>query len=89
MGQGGLLALEPMDSTMMEYTMGKSVTWSFRQATVGVITQKSKVMEHVSAAERYIPFGKKLLVYYGSDGESGHKTSTEHVTGAVPHELVL
>nr|CAI9713776.1 unnamed protein product [Rangifer tarandus platyrhynchus] len=78
-----------MDRTMMEYTVAKSVTWSFRQATVGVITQKSEVMEHVVCSRELYTIWKKLQVYYGSDGESGHKASTEHVTGAVPHELVL
>ena len=74
---------------MMEYMVGKFVTWSFRQATVGVITQKSEVMEHVVCSRELYTIWKKLQVYYGSDGESDHKASTEHVTGAVPHELVL
>ena len=78
-----------MDGTVMEYTVGKSVMWSFQQATVGVITQKSKVMEHVVCSRELYTIWKKRLVYYGSDGESGHKASIEHVTGAVPHELLL
>lgn len=68
--------------------MGKSVTWSFRQATVGVITQKSKVMEHVVCSRALYTVWKKLLVYYGSDGSLAIRYRL-NITGAVPHELVL
>ena len=46
-------------------------------------------MEHVVCSRELYTIWKKRLVYYGSDEESGHKASIEHVTGAVPHELVL